>query len=426
MIRSARLISNIKFGQKNIRQFSTNTNWWANVQKGPEDPILGVSIAYNKDTSPSKINLGVGAYRDENGKPYVLDCVKKADKKIYEANVDHEYAPIVGVAAFNQLAAQLALGEECKHIKEKRIATVQSISGTGALRIAADFFARFLKGKTAYVPNPTWGNHNVIFNDAGIPVKSYGYYNPATCGLNFEAMTKDIAAAPEGSIILLHACAHNPTGVDPTAEQWKKISEICKERGHFVLFDFAYQGFASGSPEKDAAAVRMFVEDGHNIALCQSFAKNFGLYGERIGAFSILTETSDQALNVESQLKILIRPMYSNPPVYGARLVQAILKDKELTNEWRSEVKGMADRIINMREQLVKYLKKHGSTRDWSHITTQIGMFCFTGLTPEQVDRLANEYHIYLTRNGRISIAGINSTNVEYLAKAMAAVTKDN
>ncbi|KAF2071810.1 hypothetical protein CYY_006871 [Polysphondylium violaceum] len=403
-----------------------STSWWSNVQKGPEDPILGVSVAFNKDTSPSKINLGVGAYRDENGKPYVLESVRKADKKIFEANVDHEYAPIAGVATFNQLSAVLAFGEDSQHIKEKRIVTVQAISGTGALRIAAQFLARFMPGKTAYVPNPTWGNHNVIFADSGVAVKSYSYYNPSTCGLNFDGMFNDIKAAPNGSIILLHACAHNPTGVDPTAEQWKKISQLCKEKEHFVLFDFAYQGFASGSPEQDAQAVRQFVADGHNIALCQSFAKNFGLYGERIGAFSLLTATADEAVNVESQLKILIRPMYSNPPVYGARLVSTILKDKELTSQWRDEVKGMADRIINMRESLVKYLKKHGSTRDWSHITTQIGMFCYTGLTPEQVDRLASEFHIYLTRNGRISIAGINSSNVEYLAKAMHAVTKDN
>ncbi|EFA75395.1 aspartate aminotransferase [Heterostelium album PN500] len=399
---------------------------WSKVQKGPEDPILGVSVAFNKDTSPSKINLGVGAYRDENGKPFVLDCVKKADKKIFEAGVDHEYAPIAGVASFNQLSAQLALGEDSAPLKEKRVVTVQAISGTGALRIAAEFIARFLPGATAYVPNPTWGNHNVIFADSGVPVKSYTYYNPSNCGLNFEGMFKDIQAAPNGSVILLHACAHNPTGVDPSLEQWQKLSTLCKEKQHFVLFDFAYQGFASGSPEKDAEPIRLFVKDGHEIGLCQSFAKNFGLYGERIGAFSLIAATAEEASNIESQLKILIRPMYSNPPVYGARLVSTILSNKDLTSEWRSEVKLMADRIINMREQLVKYLKQHGSTRNWDHITNQIGMFCYTGLTPEQVDRLASEFHIYLTRNGRISIAGINSRNVEYLAKAMHKVTSES
>ncbi|GAM22566.1 hypothetical protein SAMD00019534_057410 [Acytostelium subglobosum LB1] len=403
-----------------------STSRWSKVVKGPEDPILGVSVAFNKDTSPSKINLGVGAYRDDNGKPYVLECVKKADKKIYEAGVDHEYAPIVGVSSFNNAAVQLALGEDCKALKEKRVVTVQAISGTGALRVAAAFIARFLPGVTAYVPNPTWGNHNVIFADCGVPVKSYTYYNPQNCGLNFDGMFKDIQSAPNGSVILLHACAHNPTGVDPSMEQWKKISQLCKEKNHFVLFDFAYQGFASGSPEQDAEPVRYFVNEGHEIALCQSFAKNFGLYGERIGAFSLIGSTPDEAINIESQLKILIRPMYSNPPVYGARLVSTILSNKDLTAEWRSEVKLMADRIINMREQLVKYLKQHGSTRDWSHITNQIGMFCYTGLTGEQVDRLASEFHIYLTRNGRISIAGITPRNVEYLAKAMHKVTSES
>ncbi|EGG14038.1 aspartate aminotransferase [Cavenderia fasciculata] len=409
------------------RLYSTSTvgsKRWSHVQKGPEDPILGVTVAFNKDTSPSKINLGVGAYRDDNNKPYVLEAVKKAEKKIFEANVDHEYAPIVGVASFNNAAAVLALGEDNSYIKEKKITTVQTISGTGALRVAAEFFGRFLPGVTAYVPNPTWGNHNVIFADSKVPVKSYSYYNPSNCGLNFEGMIKDIQAAPAGSIILLHACAHNPTGVDPTHEQWKKISQVCKEKEHFVLFDFAYQGFASGSPEEDAYAVRLFVEDGHLIGLCQSFAKNFGLYGERIGAFSLLANSAEEAAVLESQLKILIRPMYSNPPVYGARVVSSILSNKELTQQWRSEVKLMADRIIDMRTSLVKYLKQHGSTKDWSHITNQIGMFCFTGLTPEQVDRLASEFHVYLTRNGRISIAGITSKNVEYLAKAIHSVTK--
>ncbi|KYR01536.1 aspartate aminotransferase [Tieghemostelium lacteum] len=419
LTRSLRLINT---SSKLVRNYSTS--FWSNVQKGPEDPILGVSIAFNKDTSPSKINLGVGAYRDENGKPYVLECVKKADKKIFEAGVDHEYAPIVGLASFNSLSVALALGEDCKAIKDKKIAVIQTLSGTGALRVAAEFLARFYPGKTAYVPNPTWGNHNTIFADSGVAVKSYAYYNPQNCGLNFDGMYNDINAAPNGSIILLHACAHNPTGVDPSIAQWKKISQLCKDKQHFVLFDFAYQGFASGSPEKDAEPVRLFVADGHQIGLCQSFAKNFGLYGQRIGAFSLITGTPEEALAVESQLKILVRPMYSNPPIFGARVVSTILSNKELTEQWRTEVKGMADRIIGMRESLVKYLKQHGSTKDWSHITNQIGMFCYTGLTPEQVDRLASEFHIYLTRNGRISIAGINSKNVEYLAKAIHAVTK--
>jgi len=223
---------------------------------------------------------------------------------------------------------------------------------------------------------------------------------------------------------LLHACAHNPTGVDPSKEQWEELSRVIKEKEHFALFDLAYQGFASGDPERDALPVRQFVKDGHLISVCQSFAKNFGLYGERIGAFNIIAANPDEALAIESQLKILIRPMYSNPPVHGARIVSTILSDPDLTSLWRKEVKRMAERIITMREKLVQNLKSHGSKRDWTHITDQIGMFCYSGLTPEQVDRLASEHHIYMTRNGRISIAGVSSKNVDYLGRAMHQVTQ--
>lgn len=404
---------------------------WSKVEKGPEDPILGVTVAFNKDTHPSKINLGVGAYRDDNGKPFVLECVRKAEQKIYEAKVDHEYTPIGGSANFNKLAQQLVFGENSQPLKEKRIVTVQAISGTGALRVGADFMKRFLDvpagangKKVVYVPQPTWGNHIPIYQDAGMDVKFYKYYNDKTCGLDFEGMTNDLKNIPSQSIVLLHACAHNPTGVDPTPEQWKAISQLCKEKGHFLFVDLAYQGFASGDAERDALAVRLLVEDGHLIGVSQSFAKNFGLYGERIGALSFVTASPEEADRVESQLKILIRPMYSNPPVYGARVVSEILGSQELTSQWRKEVKVMADRIINMRSSLRNNLKEFGSKRDWSHITTQIGMFCYTGMKPEEVDALAKDHHVYLTRNGRISVAGITSKNVTHLAKSMVEVTK--
>lgn len=398
---------------------------WSHVEKGPEDPILGVTVAFGKDTNPNKMNLGVGAYRDDQGKPFVLDCVRKAEKKILEGSMNHEYLPIAGLADFNKAAATLALGADSAHIKEKRIATVQTISGTGALRVAADFIHRFMGDKAVYFPDPTWGNHPVIFKDAGVKdIKTYRYYDPKTVGLDIKGLLDDIKAAPAKSVMVLHACAHNPTGVDPTLDQWKQISQACKEKEHFVLFDCAYQGFASGDPEKDVAAVRHFINEGHNIGLCQSFAKNFGLYGERIGALSFLTATPQEAEAVESQLKILIRPMYSNPPIYGARLVSQILGDQALTAQWRSEVKQMADRIITMRHKLVEHLKNLGSTKDWSHIVNQIGMFCFSGLTPEQVDKIVKEYSVYMLRSGRISMAGISSNNVEYLAKALHAVTK--
>jgi len=308
--------------------------------------------------------------------------------------------------------------------------TLQAISGTGALRVGADFIQRFLNvpgengKKVVYVPNPTWGNHNVIYKDAGLDVKSYRYYDPKTCGLDFAGMVADLKNIPNKSIVLLHACAHNPTGVDPTPAQWEELSKMLKTKDHFLFLDLAYQGFASGDPDKDAFAVRKLVSDGHHIGVSQSFAKNFGLYGERIGAVSFVTENAGEAERVESQLKILVRPMYSNPPIYGARLIAEVLGNAELTTLWRKEVKAMADRIIGMRQALVDQLKSHGSKRDWSHITNQIGMFCYSGISPEQVDELASQHHVYLTRNGRISIAGITPKNVTHLAKSIVAVTK--
>lgn len=398
--------------------------FWSHVQKGPEDPILGVTVAFQKDTNPNKINLGVGAYRDDNGKPFVLSSVRQAEKAIYEANMDHEYAPIGGTPAFTKVAAKLVFGPDSAPLSENRVVTVQSLSGTGALRISGAFLQRFYGQHAVYLPTPTWANHIPIYQDSGLQVKYYGYYDPATCGLNFKSMVEDISKAPAGSVILLHACAHNPTGVDPTLEQWAEISKVIKSKGHFPLFDCAYQGFASGDTDKDAAAIRLFVKDGHNVAVCQSFAKNFGLYGERVGAFNIIGKNADEASAIESQLKILIRPMYSNPPVQGARIVTHILNSPELNKLWLSEVKLMADRIISMRTKLRENLKNLGSKRDWSHITNQIGMFCFTGLTPEQVEKLGKEYAIYLTKNGRISIAGVTSKNVDYLAKGIHAVTQ--
>jgi len=402
---------------------------WNKVEKGPEDPILGVTVAFNKDTHPKKINLGVGAYRDDNNKPFILSCVREAESRIKAKDMDHEYAPIAGVASLVKVAQELVLGPDAQELKDKRVVTIQSLSGTGALRAGADFMKRYLNlptetKSTVWLPDPTWGNHIPIYKDAGFNVKHYKYYDPKTCGLNWDGLRSDIQSAPKNSIFLLHACAHNPTGVDPTLEQWNQLSKICKERDHFVFFDLAYQGFASGDPERDAQPIRQFIKDGHNVGISQSFAKNFGLYGERVGALSFLTEDAKQAEAVESQLKILVRPQYSNPPITGARIVANVLGDPALNQLWRKEVKIMAERIIGMRQKLVENLKSAGSTRDWSHITKQIGMFCYTGLTPEQVDRLSNEFHIYLTKNGRISVAGVTSGNVEYLAQSIHAVSK--
>jgi len=396
---------------------------------GPEDPILGVTVAFNKDTDPKKINLGVGAYRDDNGKPFILESVREAEKRIFEKNMDHEYLPIAGNAQFNKLVQELQLGTDSQAIKDKRVVTVQCLSGTGALRVGGDFMERFINlpgdnKKTIYVPDPTWGNHIPIYGDAGFGVKTYKYYDPATCGLNFTGLINDLKNAPNQSLFLFHACAHNPTGVDPDLKQWSEISNLCKEKGHFVFFDLAYQGFASGNPEQDAAPVRLFIKNGHNVGIAQSFAKNFGLYGERVGALSFVCKDNTEAEALESQLKILIRPMYSNPPLHGARIVSTILADQQLNTKWRGEVEKMAKRIISMRQALVDNLKALGSKKDWSHITKQIGMFAYTGLKPEQVEKMTKEHHVYLTKNGRISIAGITSQNVKHLATAMHEATK--
>uniref|UniRef100_A0A5F9DTB2 Aspartate aminotransferase n=1 Tax=Oryctolagus cuniculus TaxID=9986 RepID=A0A5F9DTB2_RABIT len=358
------------------------SSWWAHVEMGPPDPILGVTEAYKRDTNSKKMNLGVGAYRDDNGKPYVLPSVRK-------------------------------------------FVTVQTISGTGALRIGASFLQRFFKfSRDVFLPKPSWGNHTPIFRDAGMQLQSYRYYDPKTCGFDFTGALEDISKIPEQSVLLLHACAHNPTGVDPRPEQWKEIATVVKKRNLFAFFDMAYQGFASGDGDKDAWAVRHFIEQGINVCLCQSYAKNMGLYGERVGAFTVICKDADEAKRVESQLKILIRPMYSNPPIHGARIASTILTSPDLRKQWLQEVKGMADRIIGMRTQLVSNLKKEGSTHSWQHITDQIGMFCFTGLKPEQVERLTKEFSIYMTKDGRISVAGVTSGNVGYLAHAIHQVTK--
>jgi aspartate aminotransferase len=400
---------------------------WAHIEMGPPDPILGVTEAFKADTNPKKINLGVGAYRDDNGKPFVLEAVRLAEKKIAEQALDKEYSPIGGGADFCKLSAELAFGEGSEVTSSGRYVTVQTISGTGALRVCGEYLAKlypFAGEKEIFLPTPTWGNHIPIMRDSGVAPKHYAYYDASTRGLNFDGMMADIAELPAKSVVMFHACAHNPTGVDPTADQWPAMSELVAEKDLFPVFDMAYQGFASGDCDYDAMGLRKFVEDGHNPLLCQSYAKNMGMYGERIGAFSVVCADAEEAKRVESQLKILIRPMYSNPPINGARIATTVMGDPELRKLWMSEVKDMADRIISMRTQLKAYLAEYGSVHNWDHVTNQIGMFCFTGMTPEQVEACKNDWSIYLTKDGRISIAGVSSNNVQYLAEAMHNVTK--
>ncbi|KAH9886393.1 Aspartate aminotransferase [Xylariomycetidae sp. FL2044] len=402
------------FSFRAVRAGST----WANVPQGP--PVC-ITEAFKADSFDKKINLGVGAYRDDKGKPYVLPSVRTAEEKVVQAKLNKEYAGITGVPEFTKAAAVLAYGKDSSALD--RLVITQSISGTGALRIGAAFLERFYPGdKKIYIPTPSWANHKAVFNDAGLKVEQYRYYDKKTIGLDFDGMLSDIKSAPKGSIFLFHTCAHNPTGVDPTEEQWKEISAAVKEQGHYAFFDMAYQGFASGNTDKDAFAVRYFVEQGHDICLAQSFAKNMGLYGERVGAFSIVTGSPEEKKRVDSQVKILVRPLYSNPPVHGARIASEILNNETLYQQWLGEVKEMADRIITMRSLLKDNLEKLGSKHDWSHITSQIGMFAYTGLDASQMDVLAKEHSVYATKDGRISVAGITSENVGRLAEAIYKV----
>lgn len=353
---------------------------------GPPDAILGLTEAFKNDSHPNKVNLGVGAYRDNNGKPWVLPSVRAAEKAMADNKLEKEYAAISGFPEYTNLCAQLTFGNDSNIVKEGLNSTVAAVAGTGALRIGAEFISRWYQpSKCIYLPTPTWGNHKPIFRDAGLEFKEYRYYDPKTVGFDFEGCMEDLSRIPDKSIVLLHACAHNPTGIDPKPENWREMCQLFKKKQFLTYFDMAYQGFASGDTNRDAFAVRHFASEGLPIVVAQSFSKNFGLYGERAGTFTVVSQSAEEQARVMSQLKILIRPLYSNPPINGMRIVTQILASPELKQKWLSDIVTMADRIISMRQLLVDNLAKFGSSRNWSHITDQIGMFCFTGLNPSQV-----------------------------------------
>lgn len=396
---------------------------WANFEMAPPDPIVGLNEAFAADDFPSKVIVGVGAYRDDAGKPYVLPCIREAEKLMMAKNLDMEYTGIAGEPKFVDLALKFVYGEDSLPMQENRVHGVQALSGTGGLRVFGELMQRH-GHKHIYLPNPTWGNHNAIFSNSGLAVHKYRYYDADSSDLDFDNMMKDFKEMPEGSIVLLHACAHNPTGMDPTMEQWKEISDTVKKQKLVPFFDCAYQGFASGDAVKDAAAVRMFVDDGHLVSMVQSFSKNFGLYGQRVGALSVVGANEDEAKRVVSQMKMVIRPMYSNPPRHGARLVTTVLEDPKLKAEFIEQCRGMADRINTMRTSLHDALTAAGSTKDWDHIVKQIGMFAYSGLTKDQVMTMREKHHVYCTADGRISMAGVTSGNVDYIANAIHDVSK--
>jgi aspartate aminotransferase len=407
-------------------------NTWSIIGNSLPDPILGLTVAYNASANPNKVNLGVGAYRSNEGKPYMLDCVKVAQARQLEKSI--EYVPIDGLPEFIKASQKLAFGDEL--LDNIKVATVQTLSGTGSLRVGGEFIGVYDQIKKinhqsyenvkVYLPKETWPNHNGVISKANLIADTYSYYDKDRNQINFGRMINDIYKMKPGSIVLFHACAHNPTGTDPTIEQWKELSHVCKEKSHIVWFDSAYQGFASGNLSADAESYKIFIRDGHPIMLSQSFAKNMGLYGMRVGALHVVTSNQEEKTNVTDKLKTIIRPMYSSPPVEGARIVSEIVNDPLLNRLWTSELKLMSDRIGQMRIQLKSKLEEAGSTKDWSHITRQIGMFCYTGLNSEQVNKLINEHHIFLTSDGRISIPGLNTSNIDYVAQCIHQVTKTN
>ncbi|SGZ47689.1 CIC11C00000000511 [Sungouiella intermedia] len=421
--------------RRSVRPFSVASRLakWNQIPLAPPDKILGISEAYQKDTNSKKINLGVGAYRDNSGKPIVFPSVKKAETVLLESETNKEYTGITGSKPFQNAVKEFVFNNSgkdsngAKLIGENRIVTAQTISGTGSLRVIADFLKRFYSSDKIIVPKPTWANHVAVFTDAGLKADYYAYYDKANNGLDFENLKKSISAAEDQSIILLHACCHNPTGMDLTPEQWEEVLEIIEQKKLFPLIDMAYQGFASGSPYKDIGLIRRINElvvQGKipTYALCQSFAKNMGLYGERTGSISIITESADTTAAVESQLKKLIRPMYSSPPIHGSRIVETIFSDQNLLNEWLADLDAVVGRLNVVRDKLYQKLDK--TNYNWDHLLKQRGMFIYTGLSAEQVIELREKYSVYATEDGRFSISGVNENNVDYLADAINQVIK--
>ncbi|KAF4649914.1 hypothetical protein FOZ61_000835 [Perkinsus olseni] len=383
----------------------------------PPDPILGTATAYKADPSPNKVNLGIGAYRDEEGNPKVLDVVRKVDQQLAaDMKVDKEYAPIDGFPALKPLSQRLLFGES-----SDRIASSQALSGTGALRIIGDFCAKHLNKPAIYISDPTWGNHLKVFGAAGsgLETRRYPYWDAEKRCLDFKGCMDCLSEAPAGSLVLLHAVAHNPTGMDFTHEEWQEIQKLLQERHLIPLLDCAYQGYASGDLDRDAYALRLFYQSGMEFFVAQSFAKNFGLYGERAGMCHFVTKSSDLAARALSQLKLIIRPMYSSPPIHGGLIVKTILENPAYEKEWRAELTAISGRIGQMRILLSDGLTAKGTPGTWEHIKKQIGMFSFTGLTVPQCERMINKHHIYMLKNGRISMAGLNKHNIQYVIDAM-------
>ena len=391
------------------------------VEMAPRDPILGLNEQYNADSNPAKVNLGVGVYYDDNGKLPLLKCVQAAEKAMMDKPTPRGYLPIDGIAAYDAGVKTLVFGAGSEPISSGRVATVQAIGGTGGLKLGADFLKRLSPDAKVLISDPSWENHRALFTHAGFVVESYPYYDAAKRGVNFDAMLAALNAAAAGTIVVLHACCHNPTGYDITAAQWDQVIAACKARELTPFLDMAYQGFGYGIAE-DGAVIGKFVAAGLTFFVSTSFSKSFSLYGERVGALSVLCASKEEADRVLSQLKIVIRTNYSNPPTHGGAIVAAVLGNPELRALWEQELGEMRVRIKAMRQTLVDGLKAAGVTQDMSFITTQIGMFSYSGLTRDQMVRLRGEFGVYGTDTGRMCVAALNSKNIDYVCKAIATV----
>ncbi len=390
------------------------------IDMAPRDPILGITEAFNADTNPAKINLGVGVYYDDNGKVPLLQCVQKAEAKLMEQPAPRTYLPIEGLAAYDKAVQELVFGADSAVIQEKRAITVQALGGTGALKLGADFLKRFAPNSEVYISDPSWENHRALFESAGFVVNNYTYYDPATHGVNFDGMLAALKAMPEGAIVVLHACCHNPTGADLSQEQWGQVIQAVVDGKLVPFLDMAYQGFGAGIAE-DGAVVRRFAETGIPMLVSNSFSKSFSLYGERAGALSIVATSGEEAARVLSQLKRVIRTNYSNPPTHTAKVVAMVLSTPELRQQWEEELAGMRVRIKEMRNLMVEKLKEKAPGHDFEFVRRQVGMFSYSGLTKEQVGKL-REQSIYAVDTGRICVAALNSTNLDRVVDAVAKV----
>jgi aromatic-amino-acid transaminase len=394
------------------------------VELAPRDPILGLNEQFAADPNPNKVNLGVGVYLDENGKVPLLACVKGAEQQMVETPMARNYLPIDGIAAYDAAVQELVCGAEHPARKAGRVVTVQALGGTGGLKLGADLLKRVRPDATVWISDPSWENHRALFEGAGFAVESYAYYDPTRAGgIDVEGMLAALRAAPAGSIVVLHACCHNPTGYDLSAADWPRVLDVVRERGHVPFIDMAYQGFGDGIAE-DGLAVRLFLDSGLDFFVSTSFSKSFSLYGERVGALTVVCASKDAAGRVLSQLKRVIRTNYSNPPTHGAQVVTSVLTTPALRRQWEEELAGMRRRIKAMRQALHDRLAAAGVTRDLSFIVRQRGMFSYSGLSKPQMERLRREFGVYGVDSGRLCVAALNARNLDAVAKAIASVER--